>query len=75
MRALKPRDGCLWGSAPEEEIASLMSIRPILMILSKQSENLNGKNWLRQKLIKTGSTTYNVCVVITTIIPQMNYGC
>lgn len=70
MKALKPRDGCLWGSAPEEEIASLMSIRPILMILSNQSENLNGKNWLKKKLIETGSATDNVCVVIQLLIPR-----
>lgn len=60
---LKPREDCLLSSAPEEEItADRASIRPMLMVLSKQSKNLSGTdNWLKEKFINQENTTYNVC--------------
>lgn len=72
----KPREDCLLSSAPEEEItADGMSIRPTLLILSKQSESLSGTdNWLKEKLINQGNTTYNVCTVMKTIMTLMDYG-
>lgn len=72
---LKPREDCLLSSAPEEEIrADRMRIRPTLMMLSKESENLRGTdNWLKEEFISQGNATYNICTVIKTITTLMDY--
>lgn len=66
MSTLKPHGAISLGSSSEEEVtACLMSIRPILRILTQQLGDQNGKeNWIKKKLVKIGNTTYNVSIVL-----------
>lgn len=62
------------GSAPAEEVTAVwFRIRHILRILRTRKNQDRKENWIKQKLIKRGNTTYNVGMVPTTTVTLMNY--